>query len=113
MPARNIRTILGIPPSTPSVSDSVLIIIDAQNEYLNGLLQVENAESSRKAIRALLERYRNAAGNIVHVVADSAPGAPIFTPGTPLSEIIDELKPKGDEPVSKEKRREKREKRRD
>ncbi|KAH8698487.1 Isochorismatase-like protein [Talaromyces proteolyticus] len=94
-----IRSILGIPVTIPRLTDSVLVIIDAQNEYISGLLQVEDSETSRKVIYGLLEKYRNVGSDIVHVVADSPPGAPIFTPNTPLADILDELKPLDNEPV--------------
>ena len=43
--ARSFRDLVGIPPSTASLHDSTLIIIDAQNEYAEGLLKVTNAET--------------------------------------------------------------------
>ncbi|KAL6241676.1 hypothetical protein RBB50_011458 [Rhinocladiella similis] len=98
-PPTYIRSILGVPDTVPSVTDSVLVIIDAQNEYVNGLLQVADVDSSRKAIRNLLQKYRDANGHVVHVVADTPAGAPIFTPSTPLADIIDELQPRSNEPV--------------
>jgi nicotinamidase-related amidase len=55
---KSFRETIGVPPSTASPSDSALIIIDAQNEYKDGLLKVTNADSSLKAIQGLLETYR-------------------------------------------------------
>lgn len=94
-----IRQILGLPPTLPSVTDSILVIIDAQGEYAEGLLKVEHADASRAVIRVLLDRYRAAAGSVIHVVADSPAGAPIFTPGTSLAAILPELTPAAGEPV--------------
>jgi len=54
--------ILGMPNSTASPKDSALVIIDAQNEYALGKLKVSNVESSRKAIKALLDKYRSEGG---------------------------------------------------
>ncbi|KAF4446836.1 putative amidases related to nicotinamidase [Fusarium austroafricanum] len=95
--ATSFRELVGVPPSTASPSDSVLIIIDAQNEYAEGMLQVANVTESRKAIASLLEKYRAANGSIVHVVHDTPEGAPVFTPGTKLAEEFEELKPKDGE----------------
>lgn len=97
--ATSFRDLVGIPASTASPSDSVLIIIDAQNEYAEGQLKVTNAAESRKVIAGLLEKYRVANGSIVHVVHDTPEGAPVFTPGTKLAEEFDELKPKDGEAV--------------
>ncbi|KAL1893535.1 hypothetical protein Sste5346_006364 [Sporothrix stenoceras] len=100
MAPQNIRSIFGIPPSVPSVTDSILVIIDAQGEYADGLLKVERSVETRAAIKALLDRYRAAGpGGVVHVVADTPEGAPIFTPGTPLAAILPELTPVDGEPV--------------
>jgi len=92
--------ILGIPDSKASPKDSVLVIIDAQNEYASGKLKVANVASSRKAIAALLDKYRQANGKIVHVTHQVPDGAPVFTPGTDLAEEFDELKPREGEKVS-------------
>jgi nicotinamidase-related amidase len=91
--------VLGAPRSTASTSDSVLIIIDAQNEYASGKLTVKNVEQSRKVIASLLEKYRKANGKVVHVLHQVPDGAPVFTPGSDLAKEFDELKPKDGEPV--------------
>ncbi|CEI65579.1 hypothetical protein FVEN_g8838 [Fusarium venenatum] len=97
--AASFRELIGVQPSTASPTDSVLIIIDAQNEYAEGKLQVTNVAESRKVIAALLEKYRAANGSIVHVLHATPEGAPVFTPGTKLAQEFDELKPKDGEAV--------------
>ncbi|EAS31265.3 isochorismatase family hydrolase [Coccidioides immitis RS] len=98
------RDMAGIPPLTASTADSTLIIIDAQNEYANGLLKVRSVDQSRAVISSLLSKYRAAAqksekSNIVHVLHKVPEGTPVFTPGTPLAEEFDELKPLDGEKV--------------
>lgn len=99
--AKSFRQLVGVTPSTASVQDSTLIIIDAQNEYASGKLKVENVEQSRKTIADLLARYRRGGNgsNIVHVVHKAPDGAPVFTPGTFLADEFDELKPQAGEKV--------------
>ncbi|PMD29950.1 Isochorismatase hydrolase [Hyaloscypha variabilis F] len=99
MSLRTLRSLVGVPPSAPSVNDSVLVIIDVQNEYIDGLLQITNPEPSRKVIHSLLEQYRTTSGDVIHVVHDAPEGAPVFTPNTHLAEIVDELKPLETEPI--------------
>lgn len=99
MSAQSFRQILGAPLSTATPNDSTLIIIDAQNEYAEGKLKVSNADSSRKAIAALLKKYREADGKIVHVKHIVPDGAPVFTPKTKLAEEFEELTPKEGEKV--------------
>jgi nicotinamidase-related amidase len=95
--ASSFRQLLGVPPSTASPSDSVLIIIDAQNECSSGALKVTNAEASGKVIASLLEKYRSANGKIIHILHKIPDGAPIFTPGTSLVEEFPALKAKDGE----------------
>jgi nicotinamidase-related amidase len=97
--ATSFREIIGVPPSSASPTDSTLIIIDAQNEYAEGKLKVNNIESSRKAIADLLKKYRDVNGNIVHIVHGTPEGAPVFTPNTKLAEEFEELTPKSGEKV--------------
>lgn len=97
--ATSFRQLIGVQPSTASVADSTLIIIDAQNEYAEGKLKCSNTASSRKVIASLLQKYRQGNGKVVHVVHDTPDGAPVFTPGTKLAEEFEELAPKEGEKV--------------
>jgi nicotinamidase-related amidase len=55
--------------------------------------------STRSAIKSLLETYRAAKAPIIHIWHKTPTGAPVFTEGTPLSEIFDVLKPLDSETV--------------
>ncbi|KAB2577655.1 putative isochorismatase family protein [Lasiodiplodia theobromae] len=93
--AKSFRDLAGIPPTVATPSDSILIIIDAQNEYASGALAVRDVERSRAAIASLLQRYRSASnGHIAHVVHVVPEGTPVFTPGTALAEEFAELAPR-------------------
>ncbi|KAF9886738.1 hypothetical protein FE257_011115 [Aspergillus nanangensis] len=95
------RQLIGVSPSSVSAPNSTLVIIDAQNEYASGSLKIDGVAESRKVIAGLLEKYRNSGNgrNIVHVVHQTPPGAPVFTPGTPLAAEFEELTPKAGEKV--------------
>lgn len=99
MAVPSFREMLGAPPSTASPTDSVLLIIDAQNEYAEGHLKVTDVTESRKAIASLLSRYRDAGGKVIHIVHKTPAGAPVFTPDTKLAEEFEELAPKDGEKV--------------
>ncbi|KAK3722960.1 hypothetical protein LTR37_002105 [Vermiconidia calcicola] len=99
MSAQSFRQIVGLPGSTATPSDSTLVIIDAQNEYAEGKLKVSNAPETRKAMAALLKKYRDANGKVVHIKHSVPEGAPVFTPNTKLAEEYDELKPQEGEKV--------------
>lgn len=103
MAPSSFRDLIGVNPSTASPTDSTLIIIDAQNEYAEGKLKTINVDTTRKNISTLLERYRGgtsgSAKNVVHVVHQTSPDAPVFTSNTPLAEEFNELKPASGEKV--------------
>ena len=56
---------LGVEPSKPTTQDSVLVIVDAQNEYDHGLLAISDVKSSRAVIGDVLKKYRDAKGDVV------------------------------------------------
>ncbi|PMD14309.1 isochorismatase hydrolase-like protein [Hyaloscypha hepaticicola] len=97
--AKSFRELIGVSASTASTKDSVLVIIDAQNEYAEGHLKTANVSSTRKAISTLLEKYRSASAPLVHIVHKTPDGAPVFTPSTPLAEEFSELTPQKNEKV--------------
>jgi len=99
MTVQSFRQIVGAAPSTASPSNSTLIIIDAQNEYADGKLAVTNASASRKAIASLLQKYRSANGQVVHITHSVPEGAPVFTPNSDLAKEFEELAPKEGEKV--------------
>ncbi|KAJ8096594.1 Isochorismatase-like protein [Lipomyces tetrasporus] len=97
--AKAFREVIGVSPSTATTKDSVLVIIDAQNEYATGHLETKNVDSTRRTISSLLQKYRDADGDIVHIVHKTAPGAPVFTPDTELAKVFSELEPNAREKV--------------
>ncbi|KAI5821496.1 Isochorismatase-like protein [Pyronema omphalodes] len=97
--ALSFRQHLGIPASQPTTSDSVLLLIDVQNEYDHGKLAIKNFSASVNKIHELLERYRSAGGSIIHIYHDTPEGAPLFTPGTELAEPYALTAPKDGETV--------------
>ena len=67
--------------------------------YAHGKLAISNFAASASAIAALLERYRSAGGDVIHVLHDTPEGAPLFTPGTNLAEPYPTVVPKAGESV--------------
>jgi len=94
--AKSFRELSGAPPSTASTKDSVLVVIDAQNEYATGVLKTKGVDSTRGAIAALVDKYRRSGGKQVHIVHSVPPGTPVFTPETQLAEEFEEVKARGE-----------------
>ena len=74
---KSFRSLVGQGPSKPNPKDSCLVIVDAQNEYDHGLLAISEVKSSRAVIGDVLKKYRDAGGDVVHVVHDTPLGAPV------------------------------------
>jgi len=76
--ATTIRQMLGVPCAPARLGESVLLIIDAQREYLDGRLRLDGIEPSLAAGGALLARARAAGTPVVHVLHRG--GGPLFNP---------------------------------
>lgn len=57
----------GVQPAAVSISDATVLVIDAQNEYLDGALPLPGAAVALQRIGALLERARRLGARVVHV----------------------------------------------
>jgi len=97
--AKSFLELVGVSPSKATVSNSTLVIIDAQNEYADGHLKTVDVKNTRASIASLLDKYRAKAdpSQIIHIVHQTPDGAPVFTPKTALAEEFAELTPKSGE----------------
>jgi nicotinamidase-related amidase len=82
----------------PPLSQSVLVIIDAQNEYLDGKLALPGIGPAVEALARLLERARAAATPVVHVAHRGKPGG-LFDRVGHGGAIIDALAPDAGESI--------------
>ncbi|MEZ6044694.1 MAG: cysteine hydrolase family protein [Planctomycetaceae bacterium] len=71
-----IREIAGLPSTPAKLSDSALIMIDCQNTYREGVMQLEGVEEALVNARLLLERARKAGIPIFHIQHDAGVGSP-------------------------------------
>jgi len=83
------------------LKDSVLVIIDAQREYVDGKLPLDGIDASIKEASQLLERARKAGTPVIHVVHKGKSGGALFNPDGPYFEIVSSLAPKADETIIK------------
>lgn len=73
--------------------EATLILIDHQNEYVDGLLPLTGINPAIAACAELLALARTNNTPVVHVVHHSNPGAPVFNPDSHFSHIISSLSP--------------------
>lgn len=90
---------LQVKPKSSKLSESVLLIVDAQREYQDGKIPLSNIEDSLKEIAQVLKRARLAQSPIVFVRHSMGKGAPIFNPDSEYFQIIESVKPESGEIV--------------
>jgi nicotinamidase-related amidase len=82
----------------PRLADAVLIVIDAQNEYVDGKLPLTGVKPALRNIARLLERARADGGRIIHVQHRGRAGG-AFDPATRAFAIADEAASRPSETV--------------
>jgi len=99
MPARpTLRSLLQLPTDPQPLSKSALILIDCQNTYREGVMQLEGVEPALKECAALLARARDAGAPVIHIQHDAGPGSPYDTKAH-IGSIADVVAPKAGEKV--------------
>jgi nicotinamidase-related amidase len=98
MRPKTLLELAGVPASPTHLSDAVVIVIDAQREYVDGHLPLVGVTPALREIGALLERARKTGTPIIHVHHRGRPGG-AFGPDTLGFAIADEAAPSGAETV--------------
>lgn len=93
-----LRDVSGLGGSPAPLRNSALVMVDLQNTYREGLMQLAGVEPAIAEARGLLLRARAAGIPIVHIQHDAGPGSP-YDVRAAIGRISDEVAPEGDEPV--------------
>lgn len=93
-----LRQLAGKPMTPPSLSESTLIIIDAQNTYRGGVMELTGIEPALDACARLLARARRLGVPVIHVQHDAGPGS-LFDIRAEIGAIADKVAPADGEPV--------------
>ena len=91
-PSITLRTLLGLPDQPASLRASALIMIDCQNTYRHGVMELDGVEPALAEAARLLARAREAAIPIIHVMHDAGAGSPYDT-NTEIGQISAEVSP--------------------
>lgn len=98
MSPKTLLELAGSKPVKPRLSESTLILIDCQNEYLQGPLTLTGVDAAVQQAARLLTAARACGGRIVHVVHRGHTGG-MFDRAAWGGQIIDTLRPRDGEPV--------------
>ena len=95
---KTIRDIAGLSNEASSISDSALVIIDAQNTYTEGVMKLDGMESALSECKHLLDRFRKADRPVFHIRHDAGAGTP-YDVNVRIGQIADIVAPEGEEAV--------------
>jgi len=93
-----LRDVTGIGHAPAPLSDSALVIIDCQNTYREGVMQLEGVELALAEVARLLTRARTAGVPIFHIMHDAGPGTP-YDIRAEIGQISEPVKPGHGEPI--------------
>lgn len=94
---RTLFNMAGAKPEAGRLSNSVLIIVDAQREYVDGALPLVGVNEAIAEIGKLLARARESGTPVVHIVHRG--NGSLFNPSMPAFEIVTPLRPQAGEAV--------------
>ncbi len=98
MAGPTLRDLLQLPTVPAPLSKSALIMIDCQNTYRHGVMQLEGVEPALLICAELLERARSAGTPIIHIQHDAGVGTP-YDVRAQIGRIADIVAPREGEPV--------------
>jgi len=93
-----LREIVGLGHQPARLSDSALIMVDCQNTYRVGVMQLTGVEKAILEAKALLERARALNIPIIHIQHDGGVGSP-YDLTTDIGQISNEVAPQDGEYV--------------
>jgi nicotinamidase-related amidase len=92
MASLTLRALTGMTPDPAPISKSALVLIDCQQTYREGIMQLVDVEPALEEAAALLKRFRDAGRPVIHIMHDAGPGTPYDTT-VPLGQIADSVAP--------------------
>jgi nicotinamidase-related amidase len=98
MASPTLRTLTGMDPNPAPVSESALVLIDCQQTYREGIMQLVGVEPALQEAAALLKRFRDAGRPVIHIMHDGGAGTP-YDVDAPIGQIADTVAPIAGEPV--------------
>lgn len=96
--SKTLRDIVGLGQEPGQLRESALILIDLQNTYRWGVMQLSGVEQAIAEAAKLLEMARDLKVPVFHIRHDAGPGTP-YDVSAEIGAISDEVAPIAGEPV--------------
>src|SRR5580704_5226716 len=93
-----LRGLLGLGDAPAALQDSALIMIDCQNTYRRGVMQLEGAEDALAEAARMLARARALGVPVFHIMHDAGQGSP-YDITAEIGQISEEVAPIAGGPV--------------
>ncbi|MDT5082791.1 MAG: hypothetical protein QOJ80_7428 [Mycobacterium sp.] len=93
-----LRALAELPLEPPSLADSTLVLIDCQNTYTRGVMELDGVQAALDEAATLLDRARTAGIRIIHVQHSDGPGSLYDIEGD-SGAIVAQVAPREGEPV--------------
>ena len=71
-----LRDLMGLGHQPGTLQDAALVLIDCQNTYREGIMQLSGVEPALKEARRVLDRARALGRPVIHIQHDAGPGTP-------------------------------------
>ena len=98
MAPKTLRDLSGLGTQPPALHEAALVMIDCQNTYREGVMQLAGVEAALVEARRLLQRARAAGIPVFHIRHDAGPGSP-YDLTQRIGQISDEVAPRDGEAV--------------
>ena len=93
-----LRDLMGLGHQPGTLQDAALVLIDCQNTYREGLMQLTGVEPALKEARRVLDRARALGRPVIHIQHDAGPGTP-YDVRADIGRIADIVAPQNGETV--------------
>jgi len=93
-----LRQLSGLAGQPAALADSTLVMIDCQNTYTQGVLELEGVQPALDQAAELLDRARSARIPIVHIMHDDGEGS-LYDVRDRIGQIVDRVAPREGELV--------------
>ncbi|MFE5816690.1 isochorismatase family protein [Streptomyces sp. NPDC056479] len=93
-----LRKLNGLADKPASLGSATLIMVDYQNTYTRGVMELDGWQSALDAAAELLDAAREAGGKVIHIVNDGGAGTP-YDIRRPIGRIHDRVGPAEGEPT--------------
>jgi nicotinamidase-related amidase len=93
-----LRALADLPLQPVGLAESTLVLIDCQNTYTRGVMELEGVQAALDETEALLDRARSAGIPIIHIQHDDGPGSLYDIEGD-SGAIVPRVAPRNGEPV--------------